>query len=94
MTAPGDWPWEPAAAELSLRCQSLAGVIELDPAGTPVGFRRRCRDRWCCPPKPGHAAYHRWRLVGDGAGTYETAYVPLRPVGEILGRETMTVKED
>jgi hypothetical protein len=31
------------------------------------------------------AAYHRWALVGEEAGTYETTYVPLRPVRELLG---------
>jgi len=86
MTTPGEWPWEPAAAELPLRCLSLAGVIELDAAGAPQGFRRRCRDRRCCPPRPGYAAYHRWALVGEGAGGYVTAYVPLRPVEEFLDR--------
>lgn len=86
MTTAWDWPWEPpAGGELPLRCQSLAGVIELDGDGIPVGFRRRCRDRWCCPPRPGYAAYHRWALVGNAAGSHETAYVPMRPVAEIVG---------
>ena len=82
-----DWPWD-VRGEVVLRCRNLAGVIETDGDGAPVAFRRRCRDRWCCAPREGFAAYHRWRLAGDEAGTYETAYVPLRPVREMLGTGT------
>lgn len=83
-----DWPWAgEIAKEVTLRCRNLAGVVEVDAEGRPAAFRARCRDRWCCAPREGFAAYHRWRLVGESAGAYETAYVPLRPVRELLAPE-------
>jgi len=66
-----------------LRCVDLAGVVELDGAGLPVAFRRPCRNRACCPRREGFVPVHRWPLVGDGMGDYETRYERVRSAADL-----------
>lgn len=86
-------PTETGGTEAALRCLDLAGVAEYDGTGRPVGFRRRCRNRRCCPPRDGFVAVHRWdlglALAQHRAGErveFETRYVPLAPVEAVLPR--------
>ncbi len=78
---PGPRPEINGQPEVYLRCLDLAGVVELDEAGIPVRFRRRCKNRRCCPPRDGWVAVHRWTIT---TGEYVTEYVPMRPASELL----------
>lgn len=82
-------PEETGRREVALRCLDLAGVVEYDGAGRAVVFRRRCRNRRCCPPRDGFVAVHCWDIDPAGeTGAFVTRYVPTRAPEELLGRPT------